>query len=92
MNLFLFAVLGGFIGGKLGRTVCSPDGRLSLVRNVLIGAAGALVSEWLVVRVTGQSVQQDFTISASLASLGAIAPLVGVDLLRHFHHALKSRS
>ncbi|WP_297900113.1 hypothetical protein [Metallibacterium sp.] len=92
MNLLLFAVMGGYIGWKLGRTICASDGRFSLTRNILIGTAGALVSEWLVVRVMGESAQQDFTVSASLASLGAIAPLVGVDLLRQFRHALKGRS
>jgi uncharacterized membrane protein YeaQ/YmgE (transglycosylase-associated protein family) len=91
MDLLLFAALGGYIGWTLGRTICSSAGRFSRTRNVLIGTAGALVSEWLVIRVMGDSVQQDFTVSASLVSLGAIAPLVGVDLLRQFRHALKSR-
>jgi len=92
MNLLLFAVLGAFIGWKLGQSICSPDGHFSVTRNILIGAAGAMVSEWLVVRVVGESAQQDFAVSASLASLGAIVPLVGVELLRQFRQALKSRS
>lgn len=92
MDLILFAVLGGCIGWKLGRMICSSDGRVSVTRNILIGTAGALVSEWLVVRVMAESAQQDFAVSASLASLGAIVPLVGIDLLRQFRRALKARS
>jgi uncharacterized membrane protein YeaQ/YmgE (transglycosylase-associated protein family) len=92
MDLLLFAVMGGYIGWKLDRTICGSDVRFSLTRNILIGTAGALVSEWLMVRLMGESAQQDFTVSASLASLGAIAPLVGVDLLRQFRYALKGRS
>ncbi len=92
MNLLLFAVLGGYIGWKLSRTTCRSDGRFSLTRNIVIGTTGALVSEWLVVRSMGGSAQQDFTVSASVASLGAIVPVVGVDLLRQFRHALKGGS
>jgi uncharacterized membrane protein YeaQ/YmgE (transglycosylase-associated protein family) len=92
MTLLLFAVLGGYIGWKLGPRACSRVGRLPLASNILIGTIGALVSEWLVVRIVGESAQLNLTVSASLASLGAIVSLVGVELLRQFRHAPKSRA
>lgn len=92
MNLILFAVLGGYIGWKLGQMTCASDGRLAFTRNILICTAGALVSELIVMRIMGRSEQHDFAASASLASLGAVLPLVGLHLVRQFSRALKSRS
>lgn len=92
MNLILFAVLGGYIGWKLGQMNCAFAGHFALTRNILIGTGGALASELFVMRIMGRSAPQDFAASASLASLGAVLLLVGVHLVRQCHQALRSRS
>lgn len=95
MDLILFAVLGGSIGWLSG-TICSGDERptstadMLIGTNILAGVGGALITEWLLVPFLGQSAQKDFTVSASVISLGAIVPSAGIALLRKLRQAPKS--
>jgi uncharacterized membrane protein YeaQ/YmgE (transglycosylase-associated protein family) len=80
VDFVLFAVLGASIGW-LSRTLCAGDRRLTCTTNILVGVGGALITEWLLVPLLGKSAQ-DFSVSASLVSLGAIVPSAGIALLR----------
>lgn len=82
MNVILFAMLGGSIGWGVSRMICTADGRLALITNILVGICGALLAEWLLVPLLGESARRPFAVSASLVSLGAVVPLTGVAILR----------
>lgn len=90
MDFILFAMLGASIG-CLNRMMCTGDRRLTCTTNILIGVGGALLTEWLLVPLLGESAQKDFAVSASLVSLGAIVPSAGIALLRQLRQAPKSR-
>jgi uncharacterized membrane protein YeaQ/YmgE (transglycosylase-associated protein family) len=91
VDFVLFAMLGASIGW-LNRTMCTGDGKLTCTTNILIGVGGALITEWLVVPVLGESAQKDFAVIASLASLGAFVPSAGIALLRQLRRAPNSMS
>ncbi|MGB6449745.1 MAG: hypothetical protein WBE92_03240 [Steroidobacteraceae bacterium] len=82
MNLIVFAMLGGSIGWGLSRMMLAAHGTLALVMNVLTGISGALLAGWFLVPLLTQSAQRDFTVTASLVLLGAVALLAIVTVLR----------
>lgn len=82
MNLIIFAMLGGSIGWGLSRMMWAAHATLALVMNVVTGIFGALLAGWFLVPLLGQSAQSDFTVTASLVLLGAVALLAIVTVLR----------
>jgi uncharacterized membrane protein YeaQ/YmgE (transglycosylase-associated protein family) len=91
MDFILFAMLGASIGW-LNQMVCPRARKLTCATNILICVGGALVTEWLLVPLLGESAQKDFAVSAALVSLGAIVPSAGISLLRQLRQAPKSTS
>lgn len=91
MDFILFAMLGASIGW-LNQMMCPGARTLTCATNILICVGGALVTEWLLVPLLGESAQKDFAVSASLVSLGAIAPSAGISLVRQLRRAPKSMS
>ncbi len=88
MDFILFALLGASIGW-LNRRLCTGDTRPTCTTNILVGVGGALITEWLLVPLLGNSAQ-DFSVSASLVALGAIVPSVGIAFLRQLRQVPKS--
>jgi uncharacterized membrane protein YeaQ/YmgE (transglycosylase-associated protein family) len=84
MSLFTSLVVGGLIGW-LARMLATGRSGLNMVMSVAVGAAGALLSSWLVSPLVGivPSTQDSFSIMAvALAVVGAMVLLGLVDLAR----------
>jgi uncharacterized membrane protein YeaQ/YmgE (transglycosylase-associated protein family) len=84
MSLFTSFVVGGLIGW-LARMLATGRSGLNMVMSVAVGAAGALLSSWLVSPLVGivPSAQDSFSIMAvALAVVGAMILLGLVDLAR----------
>lgn len=90
MDLIIFALLGGSIGWGLSRISCTPDGMLALTTNILTGISGAVIAGWFLIPLLGGGARNDFTIAASVVSLGAVVELTAVLLLRRLCRATTS--
>lgn len=82
MDLFVFAMLGGFIGWGASRMMWAVHGSLILMMNVLAGVSGALLSGCFIVPLLARSVQSDITVAMSLVLFGAVALVTVVTFLR----------
>ena len=63
---------------------------LALTTNILTGISGAVIAGWFLIPLLGGGARNDFTIAASVVSLGAVVELTAVLLLRRLCRATTS--
>ena len=92
MDLVIFAMLGGSIGWGLSRMACTRDGRVAPTINILAGVCGAVAAGWFLIPFLGAGARNDFTVTASVVSLGAVVVLTVAAFLRQFRRVTARRS
>lgn len=85
MNVVLWILLGGLLG-RYASALMGIRGRQAIMRNVVVGSGGVILSGWVLAALTGSPAfaQGEFNISSMLVSLmGATILLAAVQLLRN---------
>jgi uncharacterized membrane protein YeaQ/YmgE (transglycosylase-associated protein family) len=82
MNIVI-AIVAGLLLGWGASIRSGTDGLEDLIRNVIVGAVGALLGGWMLSAVYDAFDPSSFTVSAVVASLlGAAASLIVVNRIR----------